>query len=335
MRPNPPNLVSSLELDSIMKTRHLLAGTVLVLGTLAPSQATYTTFGTGCAGSGGGSVCASANPNTTAHRNLQQNTNIFALGVPSTSSIQLVTGFELFTQTYNRTTPLTINTEIYYADTQGAPTGSPVATGTMTIGTTAGWYRTTFSKLLIVPKDQKFFLSYVSAAGQMYFPIASSGTTTSHFYHTSTSTSWIGTPPNGFVTQYWAWKVICAGGSSTPALSNTGVPTLGKTFTVDLANARANARAIFVVGLSNTLWQSSKLPLDLTMFGAPGCNLYASLDLQLPVQADGNGKYSLSLPVPSDTSLKGFKFYNQYGVFDTGANPMGVAFSNAGAGVAN
>jgi len=314
---------------------HLVAVTVLVLGGLVPAQATYTAFGSGCAGTGGGNVCASANANATSAPS-NQNLNIFALGVPASSTIQLVLGFELFTQTVNQTNPLTIATQIFYADSTGKPTGSPVATGTMTIGATAGWYRTTLSKLLIVPANQKFFLSYTSVSGQMKFPFGprTVGTKVSHFWHSPTATVWNGTAPNGFLTQTWAWKVICAGGSNVPALSNTGVPTIGKTFSVDLANARANAPAIFAIGLSNTLWNSTKLPWDLTSIGAAGCNLYVSLDVELLVKTDANGKFVQNLAVPNSSALKGFKFYNQYGISDPSANPFGVVFSNGGAGVA-
>ncbi|MHC4852023.1 MAG: hypothetical protein ACYTF5_08400, partial [Planctomycetota bacterium] len=303
-------------------SNYLVAGAVLVLGSLAFAQGTYTTFGQGCPGSGGGNVCASANPNTTAHRKLSQNSNIFALGVPATTQLRVVMGFELFTQTNNRTTPLTIKTEIYYADATGKPAGSPKATGTMTIGATAGWYRTTFTRPLLVPANQKFFLSYISVSNQMWFPIAASGTKVSHFFHSPTSTAWSGTAPNGFITQFWAWKVICAG-SNIPTLSNTGVPSLGTKFSVDLANGRANAPAIFIVGLSKTVWGTTRLPWDLASLGAGGCKLYVSLDVELKVTTDGSGKFVQQLTVPNDPALRGVKFYNQYAVGDVGANAWG------------
>ncbi len=311
---------------------HLVASTVLVLGGLAPAQGTYTTFGQGCSGTGGGNVCVSSNPNTTAHSNQAHNANIFALAVQATTALRIVTGFELFTQTRNRTTPLTINTQVFYADSTGKPTGSPKATGTMTIGTTAGWYRTTLSPLLLVPAKQKFFISYTSVSGQMFFPLLSTGNQTSYFWHPPTATAWNGTPPNGFNAR-WAWKVICAGGSSAPTLSNTGVPTVGTTFSVDLTNARANALAIFAIGLSNTLWNTTKLPWELTPLGAKGCNLYVSLDVEFLIKTDASGKFVQKLAVPNNRALKGFKFYNQYAVADPGANTFGVALSNGGAGV--
>jgi hypothetical protein len=156
-------------------SNHLVAGAVLVLGGLVSAQGTYTTFGQGCPGTGGGTVCASANASTTALP-YSQNLNIFALGVPTSTTVKVVMGFELFTQTINQTTPLTINTQIYYTDSTGKPATTPQVTGTMTIGMTPGWYRTTFSKPLIVPANQKFFLSYTSVANRMKAPYGSTGT---------------------------------------------------------------------------------------------------------------------------------------------------------------
>ncbi|MHC4852021.1 MAG: hypothetical protein ACYTF5_08390, partial [Planctomycetota bacterium] len=211
-------------------SNHLVAGAVLVLGGLVSAQGTYTTFGQGCPGTGGGTVCASANASTTALP-YSQNLNIFALGVPTSTTVKVVMGFELFTQTINQTTPLTINTQIYYTDSTGKPATTPQVTGTMTIGMTPGWYRTTFSKPLIVPANQKFFLSYTSVANRMKAPYGSTGTKVSHFWHSPTATAWNGTPPNGFLSVRWCWKVICAG-SNIPALSNSGVPSLGTKFSV-------------------------------------------------------------------------------------------------------
>jgi hypothetical protein len=312
-------------------SRHLVVGATLALGSLLSAQGTYTAFGLGCPGTGSGIVCASANPNTTSHRNLSQNSNIFALGVAASTSLRIVQGFELFTQTRGRTTPLTIATQIYYADTTGKPTGTPKVTGTMTIGTTAGWYRTTFATPLIVPANQKLFLSYTSVAGQMFFPIASSGTKFSHFWHPASATGWNGNAPNGFITQFWAWKLICAGGPTT-TLSNTGVPTINSSMTVDLSGGRANAIAIFAFGLSNTKWGSINLPFDLTIFNAAGCWIYVSTEFLFSVTTDSSGGHKFTLTVPNNAVLKGVQFYNQFVVDDPGANGFGATFSNGGAG---
>ena len=67
--------------------------------------------------------------------------------------------------------------------------------------------------------------------------------------------------------------------------------------------------------------------------GANGCHLRVSLDVQFLVKTDANGKFVQKLAVPNNRTLKGFKFYNQYGVADASANVFGVTFSNGGAGI--
>ncbi|MCB9889998.1 MAG: hypothetical protein H6836_10530 [Planctomycetes bacterium] len=305
------------------------SGAAALLLSALPAQGTYTTFGSGCPSG----VCESSNP-TGGTLASAQNSNIFALRVPPSSNLRVVTGFELYTGLYNTTTPLTITTEIYGADTAGAPTGSPLATGNMVIFGGAGWYKTTFTTPLIVQPNTTIFLSYGSVASQMYFPFVSSGNLASHFWHPQTATTWNGTPPLGFQTVRWAWKLNCGSGGA-PSLSNTGVPTLGTTFSVDLSSAPANAGAIFAIGVSNTAWGSIGLPFDLSVLNAPGCNLYVSLEFQFLVTTTAAGGYSFSLSIPNDSRLKGFHFYNQYGVGSPTANPFGVAFSNAGDGQIN
>ena len=113
--------------------------------------------------------------------------------------------FEIYTQATG--SPVTINTQLYLASGV-APTGSPVATGTMTIGSTAGWYKTTFASPVTIPANQKFFISYTSVTSMM-FPFVSSGTLSEHYWHPPTGTTWNGP----FSTQRWAWKVNCQGGN--------------------------------------------------------------------------------------------------------------------------
>jgi hypothetical protein len=118
--------------------------------------------------------------------------------------------------------------------------------------------------------------------------------------------------------------VICAG-SNIPALSNSGVPSLGTKFSVDLANGRANAPAIFIIGLSKTAWGTTRLPWDLASLGAGGCKLYVSLDVEFGTKTDGSGKISYGFTVPNDSRLRGFKFYNQYAVLRPQARHAAVA----------
>ncbi|MCA8950775.1 MAG: PKD domain-containing protein, partial [Planctomycetes bacterium] len=69
----------------------------------------------------------------------------------------------------------------------------------------------------------------------------------------------------------------CPGSLGVPTLLPQGLPTLGSTFRVDVANLPLSA-AFLVVGLNNTSSSLGALPLSFTGVGAPGCSLRASDD---------------------------------------------------------
>jgi hypothetical protein len=69
----------------------------------------------------------------------------------------------------------------------------------------------------------------------------------------------------------------------------------------------------------------------LTAIGAPGCTLYLSLDILVPLLVTG-GKATWNFPIPSVTALNGLRFYQQVGVFETSVNTLKMIFTNAGEG---
>lgn len=126
---------------------------------------------------------------------------------------------------------------------------------------------------------------------------------------------------------YTSYGSGCVGsGSAKPVtLDHVGVPQLGTSFQVTLANAPAAALAAIWVGFTKT---NVPLPANL----APTCTLYTTLDV-FPLAGrvtDGNGFASVSYPVPNDASLRGVKFYNEWFVFDKAANTLGLTFTNGG-----
>jgi hypothetical protein len=84
-----------------------------------------------------------------------------------------------------------------------------------------------------------------------------------------------------------------------------GCPDLGKTLTLRMNASAANAMPVlFLVGTSDTMGFGGPLPLDLSPFGAPGCSIYTSSFLILPVPNPGGGA-ALPLAVPNDVTLRG------------------------------
>ncbi len=100
---------------------------------------------------------------------------------------------------------------------------------------------------------------------------------------------------------------------------------LGSTnFLVTLSNAKGGSgvSALFVIG-----------PKTNVSFGG-GCTLLVAplFLIRLPVSGlpgAGNGSSSIKLPLPSDPKSSGLTASCQWGVIDSAAAGIGVAFSNA------
>ncbi|MFQ5506781.1 MAG: hypothetical protein ACE5F1_18580, partial [Planctomycetota bacterium] len=159
-------------------------------------------------------------------------------------------------------------------------------------------------------------------------PVASSGLKSVYYWRAGNSGAWTGGPSSQWA---WAWRVNCVSVSgSVPLLSNTGLPVLGRSFSVDLSRALGRTPAILVLGGSKAKWGAFQLPLDLTAAGAPGCRLLASYDIPLGTLTSIAGTASFMLPVPGDTRFLGRQLHNQWVVVDPLVNALGLAFSDGG-----
>ena len=113
-----------------------------------------------------------------------------------------------------------------------------------------------------------------------------------------------------------------------PKLLSDDRPIIGSAMAVKLVNARPNAAAGLILGLSNTQWGSVKLPLTLP----GGCQLAVSVDALFGALTNANGEASVALPIPNDASLNGAKFFNQFLVIDPAGGQIGLVLTDAGAG---
>jgi len=120
--------------------------------------------------------------------------------------------------------------------------------------------------------------------------------------------------------------VGCAGSNNkTPSLTLTGSSSLGQRFKVALTDALPNANTFFIIGLG-----SPSSPVDMGVFGAPGCNINTSLELVLTAKADSNGQYSQTFVVPNNEFLICLPVYMQFFPHDKNANFFGASSSNYG-----
>ena len=121
--------------------------------------------------------------------------------------------------------------------------------------------------------------------------------------------------------------------TAVPHLFSTNTPMIGDTFRVRIEQARPLAPAVLCLGGSRTQWLGVPLPIDLAWLGAAGCSVLASVDVTSGVTIGAGGTASFTYSLPNTIYLLNGHFYNQFVVLDQAANGLGLAFSNAGAGV--
>lgn len=121
------------------------------------------------------------------------------------------------------------------------------------------------------------------------------------------------------------------GAFSSPQFYSFKAPSvgLGPGGTVEIsAGSFTNAlTGTLVLGLSNTVWSGTRLPLDLKVIGAPKNNLLVSMDAQVPFNATLFGlvyRSSFKMPIPNKPVLKSLTFYAQAYYRDTLANSAGL-----------
>ncbi|MCK5941624.1 MAG: hypothetical protein KAI24_06630 [Planctomycetes bacterium] len=281
--------------------------------------ATFGTFGAGCPGSATAPsvTCPELNANG---GNLTGNTNQYEYTFRVTNSDSFdVDSFEIYTQSNSGT--ITRPAHIYAASGNG-PSTTPLASTTITVGPTAGFYTATFATP--VPVSGTFYIGYENSPGGVISNL-SSGSNGAGFYRNPGS-NW---NQSGLV-QRPSWRVNCTAPSVnlTPAMSVNGLPQLGSTYNPSLSDALANTFAILVSGLSDQVSQG--LPLPLALPGAPGCDLLvASEALDLAI-TDANGAAMSPMVVPNNQALTGLAVYHQWAVWDPSVNNLSIVMSNGG-----
>src|SRR5690606_20653023 len=82
-----------------------------------------------------------------------------------------------------------------------------------------------------------------------------------------------------------------------------------------------------VLGISDQNWGAVSLPLDLSIIGAPGNNLYVSMNFQLPFSTTASGPGFASLfqtPIPNNPAYQGLTLFSQAYYADAAANAAGL-----------
>ena len=117
-----------------------------------------------------------------------------------------------------------------------------------------------------------------------------------------------------------------------PTIGFAGLPQVGRSYTLALASAPANAPVVLLTGRSHTKFGSIALPFDLSLLGGgPGCMVWTSPEQSIALTASATGDVTVNAAVPSQLSLVGNTFFQSWLVVDPTApnNSLGVTASNA------
>ena len=110
--------------------------------------------------------------------------------------------------------------------------------------------------------------------------------------------------------------------------SETGLPWLGDSLVQSVEVLPVGGVAAFLVGSSKSTWFGRfALPLDLSSFGMPGCDLLVQGDTAVGGQPFGASRSHVRLQMPLQAATVGSHFYTQALVLDPTANPMGLVTS--------
>ncbi len=276
----------------------------------------FSQFGAGCEGSTPipAPACAEWNPAGAPLTNqTSADERVYRVAISGT---QQVNSFKLYTAAVGGA-PVTVAARIYSGST---PTGAPIATTTMTVGATPGFYQATFANPVTV--SGAFHVGIDTTAQNVYLPELQFGSFNVAYSRPNASSPW------AVQVVRPCYIVQCVPDYKIPSLSNTGRPVLGTSFDVDLTDALPVTFAVLAQGLSDQVSASGPLPLPLP--GAPGCDLLVSPDATDFAITDATGAADWTVTVPNSSALEGAEIFYQWVVLDAQANTVGLVTSNGG-----
>jgi hypothetical protein len=130
---------------------------------------------------------------------------------------------------------------------------------------------------------------------------------------------------------YATYGAGCAGARGVPSIAAQGpsLPHIGTTFSLQVNNLPLTGPVFLFLGVSNTNYGPTPLPLSLGVIGAPGCTALASGE-SLFVLTNVLGSAVWQFAVPNAPNAPGASFYNQAFALDPTANALGLTVSNGG-----
>jgi hypothetical protein len=300
-------------------TQSVLAGTAELAEIALGTPGAFVTFGQGCPGTG--SIAATCGAVNTAGGALQGDvrTNEYAYLAQNAGPAR-VASFDVFSQSTTGGT-VTVGAALY-ADAGGLPAALPLASTTVAIGSTPGFYTAT----LPAPVDLQgpFWIAVDHSAQTTVLANLTAGTLGTGAWRRPPGT---GPWSLSSLITYPSFRVDCGPGTpnAVPRIGSDGVAVINRTFVVTLDHAAPGAPAALFLGASDVAWTGGLLPTSVPL--APGCTVLVSAETLDWAVANADGSASHSFALPDVASLVGVDVFHQWVVLDAGANPLGLAFS--------
>lgn len=286
-----------------------------------PPRGRLEPFGAGCTGSGPiAPLCAAFNGAGGSLTN-QTSAQEFAYDLTTTTPLTIA-GFEIFSAS-NTGSPVTVSAALYGV-TGIEPTTTPLATTTVTIGTTPGFWRGTFAAPVSIPLG-RFWIGVDHGATTTWISQLNSGTANGAYSRPTFSS---GTWARSSLVTRSSVRAICALAPAIPSFLGTGTPTIGRAFELVVSRASPGTAGVLAYGFSNSVFAGGPLPFPLAAFGAPGCSLLTSTDVTTVIFTNQMGEWRSVLSVPLDPALGGAEFFGQVLIADRDANALGFVTSN-------
>lgn len=92
---------------------------------------------------------------------------------------------------------------------------------------------------------------------------------------------------------------------------HSGAPRRGGSFVLRTGNLLTGSVPGAILGLSNTMWGTTPLPVSLAFAGFPGCNLAVAPDAVVAFGLLAAPQFDLTWPVPNDAALVGLGVFSQ------------------------
>jgi PKD repeat protein len=123
----------------------------------------------------------------------------------------------------------------------------------------------------------------------------------------------------------------CAGTQGIPGITSLTLPKLGLAASVVFDHLPMSS-AFIMMGFSNQMSTLGPLPLDLSVFQAPGCSVRVANDGVLFLLGSGN-QVTWNLMIPPSLGLLGLQYYVQALAPDPTTNGLGGVASDAGVSI--